>query len=232
MPPRLMANDAGVAALPIAGARAARASSLAGCSAARTGKKSAGRVSSATVKNSSPTKGPRNSSDTTTANTAIEVPKGPNVDISDIDPLAPRYKEWEERAKSFQSTETVKAPTLPFGGDRLGRHVLAKVLKGAEVSIMVGVLAAVVAGLFSSCAAGRVDRVEDRVDRREDRVGTLGPYAVYEGPTTNADGNFAQFAHRAIYGVDPDGELEGVFRNRCRAGCRCHAAGRPLQCHR
>lgn len=31
-------------------------------------------------------------------------------------------------------------------------------------------LAAVVAGLFSSCAAGRVDRVEDRVDRREDRV--------------------------------------------------------------
>jgi hypothetical protein len=31
-------------------------------------------------------------------------------------------------------------------------------------------LAAAVAGLFSSCVAGRVDRVEDRVDRREDRV--------------------------------------------------------------
>ena len=31
-------------------------------------------------------------------------------------------------------------------------------------------LAALVAGLFSSCVAGRVDRVEDRVDRREDRV--------------------------------------------------------------
>lgn len=31
-------------------------------------------------------------------------------------------------------------------------------------------LAAVTAGLFSSCAAGRVDRVEDRMDRREDRV--------------------------------------------------------------
>jgi oligopeptide transport system permease protein len=25
----------------------------------------------------------------------IEVPKGPNVDLSAIDPLAPRYKEWE-----------------------------------------------------------------------------------------------------------------------------------------
>jgi hypothetical protein len=31
-------------------------------------------------------------------------------------------------------------------------------------------LAAVTASLFSSCAAGRVDRVEDRMDRREDRV--------------------------------------------------------------
>ena len=26
---------------------------------------------------------------------AVESPKGPNVDLSDIDPLAPRYKEWD-----------------------------------------------------------------------------------------------------------------------------------------
>jgi len=55
---------------------------------------------------------------------AIESPKGPNVDLSDIDPLAPRYKEWDERAKQFKTQETVKAETLPFGGDRLGRDVL------------------------------------------------------------------------------------------------------------
>ena len=80
----------------------------------------------------------------------IEQPKGPNVDLSDIDPLAPRYKEWEERAKQYKTEQTVKAETLPFGGDRLGRDVLAKVVKGAEVSITVGVLAAVVATLIGT----------------------------------------------------------------------------------
>jgi oligopeptide transport system permease protein len=73
---------------------------------------------------------------------AIEVPKGPNVDLSDVDPLAPRYKEWDERAAKFQTAETVKAETLPLGGDRLGRDVLAKAIKGTEISVFVGVLAA------------------------------------------------------------------------------------------
>ena len=80
----------------------------------------------------------------------IEVPKGPNVDLSDIDPLAPRYKEWDERAKKFATEETVKATTLPLGGDRLGRDVLAKVIKGTQVSVFVGVLAAVVATLIGT----------------------------------------------------------------------------------
>jgi oligopeptide transport system permease protein len=81
---------------------------------------------------------------------AIEVPKGPNVDLSDIDPLAPRYKEWDERARQFQTTETVKQETLPFGGDRLGRDVLAKTIKGTEISVFVGVAAAVVATLIGT----------------------------------------------------------------------------------
>ncbi|CAD5373258.1 ABC transporter permease subunit [Rubrivivax sp. A210] len=81
---------------------------------------------------------------------AIEAPKGPNVDLSDLDPLAPRYKEWEERAKAFQSTESVKAPTLPFGGDRLGRDVLAKAVKGTEISVFVGVMAALAATLVGT----------------------------------------------------------------------------------
>jgi oligopeptide transport system permease protein len=82
--------------------------------------------------------------------TAIAVPKGPNVDISDVDPLAPRYKEWEERAAKFKTVDEVKRETLPFGADRLGRDVLAKAIKGAEISIMVGVLAAVVATLIGT----------------------------------------------------------------------------------
>ncbi len=81
---------------------------------------------------------------------AVEAPQGPNVDLSDIDPLAPRYKEWEERAKQFQTTETVKAQTLPFGADRLGRDVLTKAIKGTEVSVFVGVAAAVVATLIGT----------------------------------------------------------------------------------
>lgn len=75
----------------------------------------------------------------------IEAPKGPPVDLSDVDPLAPRYKEWAERAAKFQSVEIVKADTLPFGGDRLGRDVLAKAVKGAEISIFVGLAAALLA---------------------------------------------------------------------------------------
>jgi oligopeptide transport system permease protein len=80
----------------------------------------------------------------------IETPKGPNVDLSAIDPLAPRYKEWAERAAKLQTTETKKSDTLPFGGDRLGRDVLQKAIKGAEVSILVGLAAALVATIIGT----------------------------------------------------------------------------------
>jgi oligopeptide transport system permease protein len=82
--------------------------------------------------------------------TGIVQPKGPNVDLSAVDPLAPRYREWQERAAQFRTVETVKRETLPFGADRLGRDVLAKAVKGAEISIMVGVLAALVATLIGT----------------------------------------------------------------------------------
>lgn len=77
-------------------------------------------------------------------------PSGANVDLSDIDPLAPRYKEWAERAAKFQTADTVKADNLVFGADRLGRDVLAKAVKGAEVSILVGLLAALVATVIGT----------------------------------------------------------------------------------
>ena len=80
-----------------------------------------------------------------TESIAVAGPSGPNVDISAVDPLAPRYKEWEEAAKKYQTTASVKAETLPFGADRLGRDVLAKAIKGSQVSILVGVSAALLA---------------------------------------------------------------------------------------
>jgi oligopeptide transport system permease protein len=84
------------------------------------------------------------------ADTGIVMPAGPNVDLSAVDPLAPRYAEWAELAKKYKTTETVKAATLPFGADRLGRDVLAKAIKGAQISIYVGVLAALLATLIGT----------------------------------------------------------------------------------
>jgi oligopeptide transport system permease protein len=85
-----------------------------------------------------------------TVGAVIAQPTGPNIDISDIDPLAPKYQEWAERAAQFKTEDTVRRETLPFGGDRLGRDVLAKAIKGAEVSILVGVLAALMATLIGT----------------------------------------------------------------------------------
>ena len=80
----------------------------------------------------------------------IDAPAGPNVDISDVDPLAPRYAEWAERAAKIKTVVTEKSDTLPFGGDQLGRDVLSKVIKGAQVSISVGLAAALFATLIGT----------------------------------------------------------------------------------
>jgi peptide/nickel transport system permease protein len=81
---------------------------------------------------------------------ALDRPAGANADLSDVDPLAPRYKEWDARAAQFRTVEIDKLQTLPLGADRLGRDVLAKAIKGSEVSIFVGVMAALVATLIGT----------------------------------------------------------------------------------
>ena len=80
----------------------------------------------------------------------IDAPTGPNVDISAIDPLAPRYKEWEAATSKVKTVVTAKADTLAFGADRIGRDVLSKAIKGAQVSILVGVVAALLATLIGT----------------------------------------------------------------------------------
>jgi oligopeptide transport system permease protein len=77
-------------------------------------------------------------------------PAAARVDISDVDPLAPRYQEWNERAAQYHARTTPVAATLPLGADRLGRDVLAKALKGTQISVSVGVLAAIVATLIGA----------------------------------------------------------------------------------
>ncbi len=80
----------------------------------------------------------------------VETPAGPNVDLSAVDPLALRYREWEQRAAQFQTSVTAKSDTLLFGADRMGRNVLSKAIKGAQVSIAVGLVSALVATLIGT----------------------------------------------------------------------------------
>src|SRR5262245_23169649 len=64
---------------------------------------------------------------------SVSEPKGPMVDLSDVDPLAPRYHEWAERASRLQQAEPPRSSTLPLGGDKLGRDILKKAVKGAQI---------------------------------------------------------------------------------------------------
>jgi oligopeptide transport system permease protein len=66
-------------------------------------------------------------------------------DLTAVDPLAPKYAEWEKRTAELKTTERQRSFTLPWGGDRWGRDVLAKAIKGSQVSIAVGVFAALCA---------------------------------------------------------------------------------------
>ncbi|MES3004245.1 MAG: ABC transporter permease [Pseudomonadota bacterium] len=88
----------------------------------------------------------------------------PNVDISDIDPLAPRYAEWAKRAAEVKTVVHEKQSTLPFGGDRIGRDVLAKAIKGAQVSILVGICAAFVATLIGTLLGALAGYFGGKVD--------------------------------------------------------------------
>jgi peptide/nickel transport system permease protein len=76
--------------------------------------------------------------------------KLPNVDLSDVDPLAPRYKEWADRAEKLKTETAAVDDTRPLGADRLGRDVLTKAIKGAQISILVGIVAALLATLIGT----------------------------------------------------------------------------------
>jgi len=71
--------------------------------------------------------------------------RGHMPDLTAVDPLAPKYGEWEKRTGDLKTTERSRTMTLPWGGDQFGRDVLAKAIKGSQVSIAVGVLAALFA---------------------------------------------------------------------------------------
>ncbi len=73
-----------------------------------------------------------------------------NVDLTAVDPLAPRHREWADRVATSPVTTSPRATTLPFGADKFGRDVLKKAIKGAQVSVLVGISAAIVATLLGA----------------------------------------------------------------------------------
>jgi peptide/nickel transport system permease protein len=73
-----------------------------------------------------------------------------------VDPLADVMADIKAGAAKAETAEA-RAPTLPFGGDKWGRDVLKKTIKGSQTSIFVGLAAAAVAvflGTVFGAAAG------------------------------------------------------------------------------
>ena len=88
----------------------------------------------------------------------------PVADYGIADPLA---ADLAEIAKSMTggAAGQSRAPTLPLGGDKWGRDVLKKVVKGTETSLIVGLAAAALATilgtLFGALAGFRGGAVDD-----------------------------------------------------------------------
>jgi peptide/nickel transport system permease protein len=72
---------------------------------------------------------------------------------STVDPLADVMKDIQSGKGAPGVTAApaeLRAATLPFGGDKWGRDVIAKTIKGSETSIFVGLAAAAVATLIGT----------------------------------------------------------------------------------
>jgi peptide/nickel transport system permease protein len=88
-------------------------------------------------------------------------PTPPNA----FDPLAADLSELKTAlARQGHSAQLVKASTLPFGADKWGHDIVKKTIKGGQTSIVVGLVAAVVAvalgtlfGAISGFYGGKVD---------------------------------------------------------------------------
>ncbi len=87
----------------------------------------------------------------------------PVDDSGVVDPLADVLGELR-KGLAAAPVEAARAGTLPLGGDKWGRDVLKKAVKGTETSMMVGVVAALLAvfigtalGAYAGYYGGRMD---------------------------------------------------------------------------
>jgi len=104
----------------------------------------------------------------------------PAGDAASVDPLADVMADIRAKGSKAEAVE-VRATTLPFGGDKWGRDVLKKVVKGSETSIFVGLAAAVVAtflGTLFGAIAGYYGRWLDDIFNWFYSVFTAIPYLL------------------------------------------------------
>ena len=85
-----------------------------------------------------------------------------------IDPLAPYYADIDQGAKAYETAAKPLSWSLPLGGDKWGRDVLQKAIKAGQVSIGVGLAAALLAvsiGTLLGATAGYFGgRVNDALE--------------------------------------------------------------------
>ena len=102
------------------------------------------------------------------------------ADSANVDPLADVMADIRAKGSKAEAVEA-RATTLPFGGDKWGRDVLKKVIKGSETSIFVGLAAAVVAtflGTLFGALAGYYGRWLDDIFNWFYSVFTSIPYLL------------------------------------------------------
>jgi peptide/nickel transport system permease protein len=114
-----------------------------------------------------------------------ETPKGagaeaPPAEGQSVDPLADVMADIKAKGTKAEAVEA-RRPTLSFGGDKWGRDVLKKTIKGSETSIFVGLAAAVVAtflGTVFGAVSGYYGRWLDDVFNWFYSVFTSIPYLL------------------------------------------------------
>jgi len=76
----------------------------------------------------------------------------PGAEEKSVDPLADVMADIKagKGVKGETAPAEVRAATLPFGGDKWGRDVLKKTIKGSETSIFVGIMSAIVATILGT----------------------------------------------------------------------------------
>ena len=84
-------------------------------------------------------------------------------DLGIVDPIAEEIAEIRRGSVGASATEP-RAATLPFGGDKWGRDVLKKTIKGTQTSLLVGLAAAFLAAFIGTVFGAQAGYFGGRID--------------------------------------------------------------------